>query len=359
MKRLVNILTCLLLLAAVAVRREGRLLGWDVAGGDGDNGEPTTAVIRLADGATVIDTSLLPEKFFGYGGPVPVRATFRDGRVESVEPVLPNSETPIFFGMLEEAGFWTRWNGLAASEAANCEADAVTGATYSSNAAIGAIRAAASEFVARHGGDSGAGAGIPARSGRPCAAAIAAALYLAVLLVAPGCARTRPARRAMLAANVAVLGIWTGMFVSTGRLAGWMASGLAMRGWELASAAFLLTMVFAYPLLGRPGYYCANVCPFGSAQELVGALSRKKCQLPPRLVRFLTLFRDMVWGGLMCSIWLGVWSGWLGWELFAAFAWRSAPAALLALAAATLAVSIAVPRPYCRFICPTGTLIRM
>lgn len=76
----------------------------------------------------------------GFNGPVPVEISIRDGAVTSVSPVLPNDESPMFFSRLEEADLWNRWNGLSPDVAATSHVDAVTGATFSSKAAIASVQ---------------------------------------------------------------------------------------------------------------------------------------------------------------------------------------------------------------------------
>ena len=90
----------------------------------------------------VIDSTDLAPGVSGFGGPVPVIVEVKDGIVTRVEPKLPNSETPGFFKQLDEAGLWKAWDGLPVGVAATTRVDAVTSATYSSEAAIANVRAA-------------------------------------------------------------------------------------------------------------------------------------------------------------------------------------------------------------------------
>ena len=97
----------------------------------------------VAESETVtIDSTGLAPGVSGYGGPVPVEVKIRDGIVVDVAPKLPNDETPMFFSRLDEDGLWGKWNGLPVEVAATSHVDAVTGATYSSEAAIANVRAA-------------------------------------------------------------------------------------------------------------------------------------------------------------------------------------------------------------------------
>ena len=110
---------------------------------------------------------------------------------------------------------------------------------------------------------------------------------LAVLLLAavvPLFTKSRRWRTVQLWLDVAVLGLWTGSFLSTARLVGWAGSGLPGGVFEWTHALLLLSMALLYPVFGRPSHYCLHVCPFGAAQELAGRLPVRKRTLPPRLV---------------------------------------------------------------------------
>lgn len=303
-----------------------------------------------------VDSSELNTTLPGFGGPVDVRVSFDDGGiVTNVAPVLPNDETPMFFEKLDE-GFWGSWNGLTAEQAAKAEVDAVTGATYSSEAAIESVRAAAAAYrgVAQDGAEPAAHASFTVR-----ADAAASLALLVVLAVVPLWTRARGIRPLLLALSVAVLGFWQGLFLSMARLKGWFSSGLHGGAIDIASAVILLATAFIYPFFGRPGHYCANVCPFGASQELAGLAIRRKPAIPPRLAAALDRFRLILFIVLMALMLAGMGDLWLGGEAFAAFAFRAAPPVAVALAVASLVLSVFITRPYCRFVCPTGTLLKI
>ena len=185
---------------------------------------------------------------------------------------------------------------------------------------------------------------------------------LAVLLasaVVPLCTKSRRWRTIQLALDVAVLGVWNGLFLSTARLVGWAGAGLPRAPADLAAALLLLAMAFLYPVFGRASHYCLHACPFGAAQELAGRLPVRKAHLPSALVRRLTTLRRALWAALMLALWCGAWGRWMEWELFGAFAWRAVPPLVVALAVVFIILSAFVPRAYCRFVCPTGTLFKI
>ncbi len=103
--------------------------------------EIAVAPVGATANVTIDSTDLAPG-VTGFGGPVPVTVELTNGVVARVAPKLPNDETPAFFARLEKAGLWKAWDGLPAEVAATARVDAVTSATYSSEAAIANVRAA-------------------------------------------------------------------------------------------------------------------------------------------------------------------------------------------------------------------------
>ena len=85
------------------------------------------------------------EKFIGFNGRTPVEIALVNGRIVYVK-ALQNTETPAYFNLVKESGLFEKLNGLTVDEALATELDAVSGATYSSEAVIGNIRAALSEL---------------------------------------------------------------------------------------------------------------------------------------------------------------------------------------------------------------------
>ena len=56
-------------------------------------------------------------------------------------------------------------------------------------------------------------------------------------------------------------------------------------------------------------------------------------------------------------VWCGVDFEIMNYEVFSAFLFDSASVAVLIMAVLFLALSIFTPRPYCRFVCPTGAIL--
>lgn len=310
-----------------------------------------TASTVMADSIGVETEEPIAE---GFNGPVPVKVYFNvNGTVDSVE-ALPNSETPSYFEDVINSGILNAWDGYTAEEALKLKVDAVSGATYSSSALIANVRSQLAREAARR-------AAIPVETEPSdklplqwwCAMAVA--LLAAVL---PLIWKNKIYRRIQEVLNVAVLGFWAGTFVSFGTMLHTLSAGIADAAGLLTLALFIIA--FIYPLFGHPGYYCANVCPLGSLQELLNASQSKiKIKLSKKAVQVLTMARYLLWGVLMVLLWTGVLTAWINYELFSAFMVSKAAWFMIVFGIIIVIISVLMPRPYCRFICPTGTLLRV
>lgn len=88
----------------------------------------------------VINTTDLCKDVIGYDGPTPLVIKVVNGVVASVE-ALPNTESPSYFDRVLKGGLLKAVVGKKVDEAAKMQLDAVSGATYSSEAVIENLRA--------------------------------------------------------------------------------------------------------------------------------------------------------------------------------------------------------------------------
>ena len=359
LNHLLSLLTCLLMLAAVALRRDGRFLGKDLAPAasqtDGTASE-SDFLTRLEDGTEVIDTTGPGREINGFSGPTPLLIHVRDGKVALLE-ALPNQDTPEFFSATLEEGFREQWYGKVVVEAVQTPVKPVTGATYSSTAFIQNVQAGLAAYLKASGESEAIGDIAPPQiPWRPSLKFVCGMLVALAAAVAPFFLRNKWWRMLQLSLNVAVLGCWCGVFVSHALMVKFLSQG--MQDWSAVLPLLLLAMAFIYPFFGRKSHYCMQVCPFGSLQELAGKCSRKKLRISPQWLKRLEGFRQGLWAMLMLVMWCGTGFAWMDNEPFAAFLFRTAPPVALALAAVFTALSVFVPRPYCRFVCPTGSLLK-
>ena len=364
---LLSLVVVVLIISAAAIVRDGKIFGFDLryvptksAAVAADN--DTLSV--MPDGAIVVNTRLLAKDVQGYGGPVPLRIhVSKSGVVDSIV-AEPNAETPDFFN--HASTLFGQWQGKTVDEAAAMEVDAVTGATFSSRAIIANVQrglAYAKQHAALGNASDVVGSaeasGVSASSKGWTLGGIAALIVVLMGAVVPLFVKNRRWHYVQLSLNVIVLGLWTGTFVSYTLLMRLFSGGVSLATLGTLAAPLLMVLVaMLYPFAGRPGHYCAHVCPFGSAQELAGKLTRRKPRISPRLNRALNVFRNVLWGVLMVLMLTATWTAWMDYELFTAFLYTSASTWVIAIAVLFLVLSIWVPRPYCRFVCPTGSLLR-
>ena len=365
--RLLSLVVVVLILAAAAILRDGRILGHDLREAHEAKALKNDTLEVTPDGAFVVNTKPLAKDVQGYGGPVPLKIHIKDGRVAAVE-AEPNAESPDFFNRAKE--LLNHWQGKSVDEALAEEVDAVSGATFSSRAIIANMQRGLA-YAKQHGqwGEGGS-AGALETSAPPIVGSSVGALetsappivaLIVVLLgaVVPLFYNNRRLHLVQLAVNVVVLGLWTGTFVSYTLFLRIFAGGVSLSAiGALAAPLLMLIVALIYPLAGRSGHYCANVCPFGSAQELAGKLSRRKLRITPRVLKLLSVLRNLLWGVLMALLLTGTCTAWIDYELFTAFLYSSASVWVMVLAALFLVLSVWVPRPYCRFVCPTGALVK-
>lgn len=368
--RLLSLVVVVLILAAAAILRDGRILGHDLREAHEAKALKNDTLEVTPDGAFVVSTKPLAKDVQGYGGQVPLKIHIKDGRVAAVE-AEPNAESPDFFNRAKE--LLNHWQGKSVDEALAEEVDAVSGATFSSRAiianmqrglayaqkrgqwseegSVGALETSASPIVGSEDGSVGA-----LETG---ASPIVALIVVLLGAVVPLFYNNRRLHLVQLAVNVVVLGLWTGTFVSYTLFMRIFAGGVSLSAIGAFAAPMLMLIVaLIYPLAGRSGHYCANICPFGSAQELAGKLSRRKLRITPRVLKLLSVLRNLLWGMLMALLLTGTCTAWIDYELFTAFLYSSASVWVTVLAALFLVLSVWVPRPYCRFVCPTGALIK-
>ena len=346
-----SLLVCLLILSSLAIVKQGEWMGYELGGKQKTTKTAHNDTLRtLADGTMIISTKDLGSGIKGYGGNVPLEITVKDGKVEHVK-ALANNETPDFFS--QASSLLDKWNGKTVKEALNIKVDAVSGATFSSKAIIGNMQrglqyAESREKMAEDASSSKFDSSAKNLIG------LAVVLLAAIL---PLFIKNRKYHLCQLVLNVVVLGCWCGAFLSYTSLIGFMAHGIDVLAFIIPTV--MLVTAFVYPLFGKKSYYCTHVCPFGSLQQLAGSCLKYKIKMKAATLNRLNRFRQIVWVLLMLCIWGGVWSDWTDYEPFSAFIFHSASWVVFVLASIFLLLSFIITRPYCRFVCPMGTLLKI
>ncbi|MDE6410705.1 MAG: FMN-binding protein [Muribaculaceae bacterium] len=344
---ILSFILVIIMIATASVTVNKSLLGFKI--GDTEKGNEVTEkaeagnMMKSADGSVVINTKGMKGTVNGYAGPVPLEIYITDGKITEIKP-LENSETPAFFN--RASVILDQWKGRTPEEGRALKVDGVSGATYSSQAIISNVKAGLDTYLGSKGNH---GTAMPWKLW----VALAVTLLAAVV---PIFVHNRIYHNVQMILNIVVLGFWCGQYLDYALVLKYMSSGFLFPAGLIAIV--MLITAFIYPLFGRPQHYCNYICPLGSAQQLTAQICKYKIHISKRVLNGLDWFRRILWGVLMFLLWIDTFTGWMDYELFQAFMVESAPWYIIMTAGIFIALSAIVARPYCRFVCPIGSLIK-
>lgn len=298
----------------------------------------------------VVSSRLLAPKVTGYAGPTPLYVYIGpDERVRAVV-AAENDETPHFFRRAADR-LLHAWDGLTVDEALAQQVDGVTGATYTSLSLKGHMQAVLAAYVRSEG----VRQTVPAIGWERTAAVLG--VLLLGMVVAWRFRGIRWLRLLVLLLNVGVTGFWCGQFLSLSLMQGWLKGGVDV--WLYLPTVAMLVVAVVLPYCGRSRHYCTWVCPYGSLQELVWWLPVPKIRVVAAYYRWLSRIRMAVLSILLLMLWMGWGMTVLDYEPFGAFQFSSAAPAVIVLAGIFVLAGMFVPRPWCKGVCPIGTLLSL
>lgn len=342
--KILSLIVALLMMASAAITVNKKIIGHDFMIANVESVAIDTDTMSVLPGGTiVIHTAPFAKRNIGYAGPVPLDIYISDGKISEIRP-LPNSETPSFFS--RTTVLFSRWEGRTPERAAQLKVDAISGATYTSMAIINNVNDGLDYYVGYTAGP---------KQSLPGKMWVALLVTLAACIV-PLFVKNKMYNYVQLVANVIVLGFWCGQFLDYSMMLKFLSSGFVMPG--AIVAIVMLVVAFIYPLFGHVQHYCNHICPLGSAQILVAQLCGYKIHLSSGTIKALDWFRKILWAVLMLLLWTDCLTGWMDLELFQAFQYESASIGIIIAAIIFVALSAVVSRPYCRFVCPTGSLFK-
>lgn len=384
-ERLLSLLVVFLLLSGTVIWT-GRYLGHDFAGAPAATADDvqtcvaqptadqlamlqlTASQLAAADSAawSVVNTAGEPAGYVvatepyardvkGYAGPTPLYIYIAaDSTVRAITSA-DNSETADFYRRATE-GIFPQIVGQKVSNLVCAQVDAVSRATFSSNAIIKSVKQTLTTRLQTH---EDAESGAPVIGWGRTLLLVAVVLFglYAALCVKARHPRSKQLRLVALVLNVVVTGFWCGQFLSLSLLRGWIQNGLDPLLY--LPAIVLLLVAIVAPYFGRTHHYCQWVCPYGSLQELAWHVPVKKLQLPRGVYRAMKLVRYFLLLLLLVLLWFGVGVSLLDYEPFSAFLVTTAPVAVVILAAAFVVLGMFIPRPWCRCLCPVGALLEL
>ncbi len=284
----------------------------------------------------------------GFGGKLRVVVGLdKSGKIAGIE-LGENYESRGFIERVRNEGFFEKWNSLTIEEAAKADVDTVSGATMSTTAIKSMVALNLSKY-------SGMKIAETSEDSASLWLKIAVFVILAYSLFAfffPQ--KTAKFRIFHLAALAVVLGFISGSALSIESFKNWLTTGNIT-----LVPVVILALALVIPVISGKNFYCNFVCPFGAMQELLGKIPLPKKSFPPKFMKGVAVFKVVILIFLYASMISALFTDFTVFEPFSAFKFEVAALPSLIIAALFLIISLFISRPWCRFFCPTGTLINM
>lgn len=296
----------------------------------------------------ILSTYPYNTKTYGYAGNTPLFIEIKDNKIKKII-AAENDETPGFWNRVIQTKILDSWNGLSLKEVSTIKVDAVSGATYSSTSIIENIENTARNFT----GLKAPSVWIKIFTIKNIACLLTLILGILLTFFAKG----KKIRIFRLCMNIVVLGFWCGQTLSLSAFVNSMSNGMSLSNNIVLIALILVAIVL--PFFGKKRYYCNHVCPYGSAQELMNKIPIKNIKINSKIIHYLNYLRYIILGLILILMWTGVTFKMMNYEPFSAFIFQTASTGVLILAISFLLLSVFIPKPYCRFVCPTGALLSM
>jgi len=255
-----------------------------------------------------------------------------------------NNETGSYIALLERKEFYNKWNGLKVNEAFDLEIDAVTGATMSSDAVAAMVKKNISIYT-------GSPEIIKTEKNILNSVTIAVSVFFIFSLVFfffP--VKTNKYRLILLFVSVTIPGFIAGSLASTEMFNNWIRNFSQ----AVASPIFIIVILsMIITLMKKRNIYCYYFCPMGSLQELLYKIPSPKKSPKPFLLKIAIIGRSIFLYIVIAFMIFGIFNDYSMFEPFSAFQFKAAAVSSIILFVVSCALSIFVPRPWCRF-CPTG-----
>ncbi|MBR7176320.1 MAG: 4Fe-4S binding protein [Bacteroidales bacterium] len=316
---------------------------------------------------TVMNTSPYSDEIYGYNSVTPLNI-YLDSCDKIVEvEMCENRESRGYINNVVESGFLDSWDGLTVEEAATHHVDAVSGSTFSSTAMAQSLQTRMSLLSQQKARLYSWDWNLFIRQ----VCVLIVTILATICFFMPkrkkfknsesrGLGDLVTLRRIILLLSIAILGFWTNSLLSLSLFCNWLTNGvsLAIQLPLLIVAALSIIL----PLVTKKSFYCQYLCPFGAAQEFVGLIksndkSLKFSSIKAIIYKVFSVLRKVILLSLLIIFALGVGLDLSVVEPFPIFNYQSIGFGVAIFAAIILILSIFIKKPWCNYLCPTGTLL--
>ncbi len=282
---------------------------------------------------------------YGYGGKVPLLIGIRNEKISKIH-MYPNHETEEFLTYIANDSLLQKWEGMPVASVLDTKIDAVSGASISSDAIIDGVR----KGIAIYLNESNGGYRFDMWS------VVQDVLFLLTIGAALLMAFFKPAKKyrtAFLISVLLIIGILTGKVLSVKLMYGWVSNGISWRAnWY---SAILLVLALVMPILKKPMFYCAYLCPMGAFQELINKYTpfkRKSIKVKWKKISLNEVYLTLIWSSLI----LGFTPELSHLEPFMVFSYKVVGFLFFVAALVIGVLSLFFNKPWCS-VCPTGCLL--
>ncbi|MBR2052132.1 MAG: 4Fe-4S binding protein [Bacteroidales bacterium] len=330
---------------------------------------------------TVMNTSPYSDEIYGYNSVTPLNI-YLDSCDKIVEvEMCENRESRGFVNKVINSGFLDSWDGLTVEEAAKHHVDAVSGSTFSSIAMAQSLQTRMSLLSQQKARLYSWDRNLFIR--QVCVLIVTVLATICFFMPKPkkfknseswGLGDLVTLRRITLLLSIAILGFWTNSLLSLSLFCNWLTNGVSLAIQLPILIIAILSIIL--PLVTKKAFYCQYLCPFGAAQEFAGLIksndeslkakdkglkakdeSQKSSSIKANIYKVFSVIRKVILLSLLIIFALGVGLDLSVVEPFPIFNYQSIGFGVAIFATVILILSIFIKKPWCNYLCPTGTLL--
>lgn len=298
-----------------------------------------------------VNTSPFSDDIFGYNSITPLTIYIDENdKIIEVE-VCPNKESRGYMNKVLKSGYLKSWDGLDIVEALNHQIDAVSGCTYTSTAISQSLQIRLQELTSQK-------AKLHSWDWNLFAKQLC---VLIVTILALICffnpKKTKKLRIITLLLSMLILGFWSNSLLSLAMFYNWITNGISLT-MQLV-IIFIAAVSIILPWITKKSFYCQYLCPFGAVQEFAGMIPVKKITVSAKLYKFFSILRKVILLTLLVLLASGVTFDLSMVEPFSIFSYQTIIFEVALLTAVIVVASIFIKKPWCNYICPTGTIFKL
>ena len=168
--------------------------------------------------------------------------------------------------------------------------------------------------------------------------------------------KSKKLRIITLSLSILILGFWTNSLLSLALFYNWLTNGISL---TMQVAVIVIAAVsIILPLFTKKSFYCQYLCPFGAVQEFAGMIPVKKITISSKIYNAFAIIRRLILLALLVLLASGVGLDLSMTEPFSIFSYQTIIFEVALLTAIIVVASIFIKKPWCNYLCPTGTLLK-